>query len=814
MSYSQFCIQVISLKTIEWCVHSLKNRKIREIDHRCFWLVIVMSVMCLLLIGKLYQLQIKRYDEFQNRVIKNIQQETTVPAVRGQIYDRNMMALAANTTTYRLFISPKDILTTGERKPSEKYKEEHGKEPGDGDLDEAEVERLTKEYVEEVARRLSEFTEMEADEIVRRVYDYSNRKDITIQRDLDVDSAEQVRKLITEMELKTQVYLEATSKRYYPYSDLAAAVVGFTGTDGGLIGLELRYDSYLTGTPGRYITTKNAQSGSMPSDYDTYIEPEDGLNIVTTIDITIQSILEQQLKETYHNSQAANRVTGIVMNPNTGEVYGMGTYPTFYLNNPYVLTESFATLYDEWKFDAETAGEKTEEEAKNEYFWQLVYRMWNNKAVNDLYEPGSTFKMVTTSMALQEKLVSFSDSFSCGGSLTVGGSRIRCHKTRGHGTNTFDKLLQMSCNPTIMQVAARIGSRTFYQYFEAYGYTSKTGIDLPGESAGLFTGLSGMNAVELACYSFGQTFKTTPLQQLTAISAVANGGTLVTPHMVKALTDNKGNVVVSYDAGVKRQVVSKEVSKSIMAVLQDGVSSGVGVANAYVAGYRVAAKTGTSEKRDTPDESDRIGSCVAIAPADDPQVCVIIIVDEPQTSNKYGATVAAPHVAAVMEQILPYLGVERVYSQEEMTRIAVKVGKYSGFTVANAKAAIQKLGLECEVVGTGETVTSQIPASGEYVTNINGKVILYTGDSTAMDPVTVPDLSGQNAALAIRRLYGMGLNVYITGATNYEQGQGAVIVEQSVKAGDRVPYGSVIQITCRYMDQTDGDGGMMGSDDD
>ncbi|MGM9680949.1 MAG: penicillin-binding transpeptidase domain-containing protein [Eubacteriales bacterium] len=778
-------------------------KKIREIDHRCFWLMAIMLVMCVILVVKLFELQITRYDEFENKVIKNIQQETVVPAVRGQIYDRNMAALATNTTTYRLFISPVDIVSSG--KAEFVTTDEDGNKLPDDKI-EAGQEAAAEAHKQKVAERLSEYTVMSADEILERIGKYSTKKDITLEKNLDPDTAELVRKLISELKLNNQVYLEATTKRYYPYSELASAVIGFTGTDGGLIGLELQYDEYLTGTPGRYITTKNSQSQSMPSEYDTYIEPEDGLNLITTIDVTIQNILEKQLKATYYDSMAANRVTGIVMNPNTGEIYGMGTYPGFDLNDPYTLTESFATLYESWQYDAESSDGKSEEEAKNEYFWELVYKMWNNKAVNDLYEPGSTFKMVTTSMALEEKVVTFQDSFSCTGSLKVSGTTIRCHKAGGHGTNTFDKLLQQSCNPTIMQVAARIGSSTFYSYFEAYGFTSKTGIDLPGESAGLFVPKSGLNTVELACYSFGQTFKTSPIQQITAISAVANGGYLVTPHMVKALTDKDGNVVVSYDAGVKRQVVSSEVSKSIMAVLQDGVSSGNGVGNAYVAGYRVAAKTGTSEKRDTVDPNDRIGSCVAIAPADDPQVCVIIIVDEPQTNNKYGATVAAPYVAAVLEQILPYLGVERVYTEEEMARIAVKVGDYGGMTLDAAKEAVGKLGLSYEVIGSGETVTAQVPSSGEYVTKINGKVILYTGGSGETEPVTVPDLINMNAALAIRQLYALGLNVYIEGATNYEEGAGAIVISQSVEKDTRVPYGSVIRITCRYMEQTDGDG--------
>jgi stage V sporulation protein D (sporulation-specific penicillin-binding protein) len=781
----------------------MKIWKFRELDNRCFWLMAVMVAMCIGLVVRLYYLQITEYDAYQEKVIGNIQQETTVAANRGQIYDRNMVTLATNTTTYRLFVSPSDIISSG------KEKFEYDEEKATEEEIQKGQEEAAEEQIEKVAQLLAPYVDSDSSEMIERIQTLSTRKDITIQKNLDSDTADIIRTIISENDLSHQVYLEASSKRYYPYGSLACAVIGITGTDSGLLGLELEYDDYLTGTPGRYITVKNAQSQSMPSDYDTYIEPEDGLNLVTTLDVTIQNILEEQLKQTFYDSQAANRVTGIVMNPNNGEIYGMATYPSFDLNSPYELSEYYQELFDNWTYTpTEETGEQTEEEAKNEYFWELIYKMWSNKSVNDLYEPGSTFKMITTSMALEEKVVSFSDSFTCTGSLKVGGRTIRCHKTVGHGTNTFNKLLQMSCNPTIMQVAARLGASDFYKYFEAFGYTSKTGIDLPGESSGLYVSLSGMNSVELACYSFGQTFKTTPIQQLTAISAVANGGYLVTPHLVSAMTDQSGNTVVEFDAGIKRQVVSSEVCSSILNVLQDGVSTGVGVANAYVAGYRVAAKTGTSEKRDTADTTDRIGSCVAIAPADDPQVCVIIIVDEPQISNKYGSNVAAPYVANVLEQVLPYLGVERVYSSSEMSRIAVKVGNYKGKALDRAISEITSAGLTYEIVGDGQTVTAQIPASGETITNINGKVVLYTGGAES-SPITVPDLINQKATLAISRLYALGLNVRLEGATNYDQGGGAVVIAQSVEGGSQLPYGSVVEITCRYTDTTDDDGNMI-----
>lgn len=749
----------------------MAHNKLQSTNVRALIWFAVMGVVSVCLVITLFTMQIMDYEKYQSQVIDNIQQESEIPAERGEIYDRNMIALATNTTTYRVFISPADI------------------QNADRD-DEKEIN-----YAQLISTTLSDILEVDFNEVYTKTQKI-NRKDETIKRNVDKDTADLIRQFIADNKLTTCVYLEATTMRYYPYSSLACSLIGVTGTDGGLLGIELQYNEYLTGTPGRYITTKNAQSQSMPSEYDIYIDAKDGLSVVTTIDATIQSALEEQLEKAYYESEAANKAAGIVMNPTTGEIYAMGTYPSFDLNDPFTLDKDSLALLKASGF-AESSNEY------NQLYWELVYKLWNNKAVSDLYEPGSTMKIVTTAAALEEDVVSFSTVFTCSGSLRVSGTTIHCHVTKGHGTSPFSLMLQKSCNPTIMTIAARLGASKFYSYFEAFGYTTKTGIDLPGEASGLYVALSGFNSVELACYSFGQTFKTTLIQQATAMSTVANGGKLVKPRIVNSLIDSDGNTVISYDTEYKKQVVSADACKSIMAVLEEGVSNGNGVKNAYVAGYKVAAKTGTSEKRDVADKKARIGSCVAVAPADDPQVVVIFMVDEPQIANRYGSTVAAPYVAALLEQVLPYLGIERQYTEEEMSRIAVSVGNYRGYSVEKAITAVEKLGLKYEIVGDGKTVTSQIPAAGETLTNLNGKVILYTGGETDEKLVTVPNITGMNVTAAIRILQSMNLNILIEGAKNYNQEGGATVISQSIAENIRVHEWEVITIVCRYLDDSD-----------
>ena len=766
--------------------HAL-NRRIRV-------LFIVMILIATLIVGQLFSMQIVSYDYYQGKVIANIQQETVIPAVRGVIYDRNMNVLAGNTTAYRVFISPVDIQNDDT--------ESH---------DDAKL----------ISETLSKILNVSYDEVYAKTQK-PNRKDETIKNKVDKETADKIRAFIEEYSFETEIYLQASTIRYYPGGTLASNVIGAMGTDSGLFGLELQYNKYLSGTNGKYITTKNGQSQSLPSTYEYYIEANDGLNLVSTIDSTLQKMLETQLYNAYVNAEAGNKVAGIVVDVNTMEVLAMGQYPSVNLNSPYTLSEEASA-----KYEAYIASGKVEEKLAsmglsqgteaytskynallNEYKYELIYNSWNNKTVSETYEPGSTFKVLTTAVALEEKVTSFADTYSCPGYYVVAGTKIRCHSTKGHGTHDYARLLQQSCNPALMQVALKIGQEKFYEYFEMLGYMEKTGIDLPGEAVGIYSSEENFGIVSLACYSFGQTFKTTMIQQITAIAAIANGGHLITPRVASALVDNDGNIVVSYDSEIVRDIVSGPICKEIIDVLEKGVSGDGGAKNAYVAGYKIAAKTGTSEKRDTinpvtGNKDLRIGSTVAIAPADDPQIAVLIIVDEPKGSV-YGSTVAAPYVGNFLSEALPYIGVERVYTEEEMNRASVSVKQYVGLEISSATEALAKLGLSYEVVGNGATVTAQMPTSGSVLTKTDGKVILYTeGIASSTQMTTVPKVTGLTAEEAIKAFQAKGLNVLISGATNYNVGAGAKVIEQSIAENVEVKRGTVIKIRCLYDEPDD-----------
>jgi len=733
----------------------LSVRSGRVMNKRRTFIIVFCAVLFAIIIGRLFYLQILSYDTYKAAVADNIQRQTTINATRGTIYDRNMVPLATNVTTYRVFLAPNSI----------------------GDDEEAQL----------ISRFLSDTLEVDYDTVYGKSK-MSHRADETVKKNVDSDTADVIRQFINENGYGRKIYLEASTRRYYPYGSLASSVIGLSGTDNGLSGIELSYDEYLKGTNGRYITAKNGSGGSMPFKYDTYVDPINGYHAVSTLDIPIQAILENQLKAAYENGDPLNRACGIVMNPNNGEIYGMATYPTFDLNDPYTLNADSKAAFEALGLDPDSE-EYTEK--KTEY----VYEMWKNKAVTDLYEPGSTFKVVTTAMALEENAITFDDEFTCTGSYRVEGwpQPIHCHRKGGHGTHPYWHQLQQSCNPTLMQVAERIGGQNFYSYFEAFGFTSKTGIDLPGEAVGQYQSYSAFTNVSLAVYSFGQTFTTTALQQITAVSAVANGGYLVKPHVVSALVDDDGNVVADFSDSVKYQVVSSDICDDISDVLEQGVSGDGGARNARVSGYKIAAKTGTSEKRDKLNEEGKtqyvVCSTVAYAPADDPQVAVLIMVDEPQGEDLFGSYIAAPYVANVMEEILPYLGVERSSIETSVT-----VADFIESEVSRAASDVDVLGLEAVIVGEGSTVVAQIPAAGERVEE-GGTVVLYTGTATPEDTVVVPDLSEHTADQAARKLKELGLNVYISGA----EGAGAYVYSQSIEMNTMVPIGTVVTIDLMYM---------------
>ena len=768
----------------------------KKVSNHIRWRSLVLILVCMAawiaLIIRLGVLQIVNYSQYENSVIGNVQKETKVAAQRGMILARDMTTpLAANITVWRVFISPRDIADPTMTEEIENIRNEEVKAE--------KIKSVIMENRVKIADFLSSVLEVDYDNIFERT-GRVNRADETVKRNVEEEEANLILQFIAENGFEKQIHLEASTKRSYPYGTLASHVIGYVGTDAGLFGLELQYDSDLNGTPGRYISARTGIGKRMPFKFDTFIEAQNGVNLVTTIDINMQALLETQLEKTFHDSMANNRVTGIIMDVNTGAILAMATYPNFDLNSPYTLDQYSQKLLDEYEF-----AEGTDE--YNEYYWNLVYSMWKNKAVSELYEPGSTFKIITTAMALEEGVVSFDDHFYCGGSLMIPGYNkpIGCHKLSGHGEVTYRRGLQQSCNPTLMMVAERLGREKFYEYFKAFGYTERTGIDLPGEALSIFHNYPGFNQVELAVYSFGQTFKVTPLQQITAIATVANGGYLVTPHMVSAYVDDNGTVLQSFDTEVKRRVISTEVCKMITDVLEEGVATDGGAKNAYVAGYKIAAKTGTSEIRDVlNDEGEaylRVGSCIGYAPADEPKIAMIIMVDQPMCKNVYGSVTAAPYIATLMDQILPDL-VEREYTDEEMKKMNITVPFVKGWPLADAEKMLNGR-VDYEVIGIGNVVNAQVPPGGSVMAKENGKVRLYVGDSMPEDTREVPSVVNMTASVANKHLSNLYFNIKIDGATNYNVISGAYVVSQSPEAGLKVPKGTLVTITLRYLDGTE-----------
>ncbi len=749
------------------------------------------------LVLRLFGLQIIDNDKYQAIVIDQLTSEVTTTAERGKIFDRNMNLLVTNTTVYRVFISPNAIAAFEE-------------EP-DNDYERGQAAR-------EIAEKLVEVLGVDYDNVIERSKKIE-RKDETIKKNVDPQTADILRQFIKEKGFTGLLNLSAESKRYYCYGNLASHLIGFTNADGdGVYGIEATYNSYLKGKTGKYITAKNAVQQEMPFKYESYVGAENGANMITTIDMRLQYELENQLLAAYESSHATNRVCGIVMDVNTGGILAGAVFPNYDCNDPYTLAEEYLA---ELNASGYTAG--TDE--YNTLRTNLIYSMWNNKIVTEPYEPGSTFKIITSAIAIEEGVVHVDDPFYCSGHYFVEGyaTPISCHRRAGHGAVTFARGLQQSCNPLMMNTIEKIGKETFYKYFEALGYTTKTGVDLTGEAYGSYHAMKNMGNVELAVYSFGQTFKATPLQQLTAICTIANGGYLVTPHVLKELTDNDGNVIYSYETKEKVQVFSEETCKTITGILAEGVATDGGAKNAYTKGYSVAAKTGTSQKQDkyvyydaegnvvtvndewvTSERPYRIGSTVAFAPADDPEIAVIIIVDEPSSGGSYGSIVAAPYISNFLSVALPYLGYEPQYTEEELAKIDVGITNLVGMEVEDATLYITNRKLKFEIIGDGKGfITAQVPEPGSRLSLENGRVYLYTGEAEPSDTVVVPDVMGQNATMTNRAIVNAKLNVKIVGATNYNVGGGAVVISQTPEAGTMVPPGTIVTVEFRYMDGTD-----------
>lgn len=777
----------------------------------------VITVLLLLLCLRIFSIQLFDFKKYEQKVIDQITQVTPVAADRGEIYDKNGIVIATNITTYRLFIDPAVIAQ--------------------------QTANDAQGYAEIIAKGLSQIESLELtyDEIIAQTT-YTRYRDRTLKKHISQEDADKVREFLEEAEIDdlALVHLQATSKRYYPYESLGSHAIGFTNSDGdGIYGIELQYNEYLQGTDGKYVTAKDSSGKEMPYDYESYIPAIDGYSIVTTIDVYIQAELEEQVKQAYIESGGKNRASGVVMDVNTGAVLAMATYPTFDLNNPWNLnedsqgkldaalaklyasglkegSEEFLTFTQQLYCETMRIGNlkdisqyryDTYEEFYSALSQALMLAMWNNKVTTEVYMPGSTFKVITAAMAYEEDLVNENETFSCPGYHIVLGQKIKCHKTTGHGSLTFAKGIQQSCNPVLMMMGARIGQSKFYDYFNAFGYLDKTGIDIQGEGVSIFFDKDNFTELDLAVTSFGQNFKISVMQHLSAISAVANGGYLVTPHFLSEVRDNDGNVIYSYNTQVKRQVISAQTSRIVSSVLEEGVATDGGAKNAYVAGYRVAAKTGTSEKKDTHDTdyTPYVCSTVAYAPADSPEIAAIIMVDEPTKGVLYGSVVAAPYVGQLLEEILPYYGVEAVFDEEELAKQAIETPWLIALSVERAQELAALYGVSVEIVGDGNSVLAQSPSPLTLMEKGSAKVTLYTTEESKNNRkmVIVPDLSGMTAVAANGTLTGHGLNIKISGTKNYMSGTGAVVYEQSIPAGTEVEIGTVVELKFRYLDPDD-----------
>lgn len=704
----------------------------------------IVAFAMLVLILRLANWQFVRGSEMQTSAIEQQTMDSVVTSKRGIIYDRNGKVLAQSVSVQTVTASP------------------------------AEVKKSKK--AAKTAKKLAELLNMDADEIEKKITKNSMYE--IVARKIDNSTAEKIRKAGLK-----GIYLIEDSKRTYPYGSLASHVVGFVGTDNqGLAGTEMVYDKYLKGMPSRMISAKSASGTEMPYKYEKYINPENGSNLVLTIDEVIQHFVEEELKQAVADYDVENGAACIIMNAKTGEILAMATQPDFDLNQPFELTEDMQKQLEGLSGD----------ERKTEYN-KLLNKLWRNKAVVDGYEPGSTFKPFTGAMALEENLVGRNEHFLCTGAVHVGGHTIHCWKTAGHGSLTFSEGFENSCNPVFMALGARVGAKNFYKYFKKFGFTETTGFDLPGEASGTFHSMDRFNDAEIATSSFGQSFIVTPLQLITAYTAITNGGTMVRPHVAKELVDDDGNVIKSFDTQVIRQAISKETADTIRDILEGVVSNGT-AKNAYIKGFRLGGKTGTSEK--TPRGSGKyIASFVGFAPANDPEIIGLVMLDEPMGGSHMGGQIAAPTFKKIFDEVLRYMGVEPQYTEEEAQTLDKTVPNVVGLEKSAIPKAFAESGLKYNIIGSGKAVVSQVPKGGATLPE-GSTVALYTEEDSQTE-VTVPNVCSYTATDANILLTNAGLNMKVSGAT--DTGQGAAVVgSQSPEAGSRVKRGSVVTVEFKF----------------
>lgn len=729
---------------------------------------------------RLYSLMVTNYDFYRRLALENQSRVTRVMGERGEIYDRNMNLLAGNESVENVYLAPLEL-----------------------NQSQADLQALS--------QTLGELLEEDPAEILNKAENTKLRYQ-QIARNVDRETADAIRNYVNETGI-SGVHLEPTTQRYYPYGSLASQVIGFSNISGdGCEGVEAAYNSYLAGSLGQVITSKGNNEMGMPFSYEDFVEAGKGDSVILTIDATVQACLEKQMENAIARYDVQNGAFGMVMNAKTGEILAMATIGGYDPNN-------YLEIYDEEKaleleqmrlaYLQEPTDSESYEQKKEAYTQALhaaQLEQWRNRCISDGYEPGSTFKIMTMAAALDCGAITLDSSFYCGGAEQIPGRAqlLHCWRSAGHGSEQTPQALQNSCNIAFAHIALQLGGERFYEYVQKFGVLEKTGIDLAGESKGVFFDKSTVTDTEkwgtasLTSGSFGQTFKLTPLQLVRAVAAVVNGGNLLEPYIVQEVVDAQGNTVLYQEPTVIRQVISEETSKTMCQLLQSVVEEGT-AKNAQVAGFSIGGKTGTSEKIDVFDENgqrvlDKIVSFVGIAPMDDPEYIVLVALDTPSRETGIyisGGVMAAPTVGAVMADILPYLGVERSFSPEEAAGREIVLEDFTGMSVSDAQKKLKELGLTGQIIGEDGVITDQIPGAGETIPG-DSQVLLYCGEEAQERMVEVPDFYGLNRQQASDRAGELGLYILVTG--NDSLSPQVVVTGQSMPAGTQVPVGTTIEL--------------------
>ena len=764
----------------------------------------------LVLLWRLYDLQINRHEEMQNRAVNQQTRSAVISASRGTIYDRNGNTLAVSATAETINISPKEI--DEYVKSQEKSIEAAAAKAAEKKETYTAPELRDQAYI---ARGLSRILEVDQEKLEEAMENLGSQY-FNVRKKVEREMADQVRQFMNgeideegnpvpeEQQKKLRgIWIQPDTKRYYTYSSLAANVLGFVNADNqGALGLEAKYNDVLEGTAGMTVTAKNGVGTELLYQYEQLFDAENGHSLVLTLDVEVQSYLEKGLQSMVERFDASNGATGIVMDVNTGALVAMASYPNYDLNEPGTIQDKKLQKKQEKaladleknrsKYETEEAYDAAVGKAKSE----ALNTQWRNKCIDSTYEPGSTYKPITLAMAIEEGLVSKNSTFNCTGAVKVGKWTIRCSKRAGHGQQKLEQAVGNSCNPAFVNMGQRIGSDKYYEYMKAFGLAEKTGVDMVGEVSGILneSGLKNDPAA-LASYSFGQTFNVTPLELIRAQAACINGGYLYTPYVVEQELDDEGGVVYQHEAVPVRQVISEETSAVVRECLEYVVAKGGGK-NGQVAGYRIGGKTGTADKTGTRNTTrEVVVSFMCFAPADDPQYIMLLTMDTPSRSTGtpvFGGTMVAPVASSIMADILPALGVEPDYTADELSGADTAVPNVVGKSAADAKSRLEAAGFACRTVGSGDIVTDQTPAGGAIVPG-NASIVLYLGAEKPNMPVKVPNVVGRTAAEANRMLTNAGLIMKVSGTTSTSSGNVKALA-QNLKEGAEVPAGTVVTV--------------------